>query len=86
MNKNAAETQLNGAFPKELVNSCIAKDSFGGQFKFSEMNFMEKAITKMVSKALAKTDGSLPSVDVKNDLSMISKENIDRFARLINAA
>jgi menaquinone-dependent protoporphyrinogen oxidase len=86
MNKAAVEAQLNNAFPKELLGICTVKDSFGGQFKFSEMNFMEKAITKMVSKTLAKTDSSLPSVGMKNDLSMISKENIDRFARLINAA
>lgn len=85
MNKKGADMQLNNAFPKELTNVAMAKGSFGGEFKFKEMNFIENLITKMVSKSLAKEDPSLV-IDTKKDLSLLSIENINKFATLINGA
>jgi menaquinone-dependent protoporphyrinogen oxidase len=85
MNKKEAEKQLNNAFPQELLDIASVKKSFGGQFKFKEMNFLEKLITKMVSKALAKEDPSL-AVDTKKDISMLSQENISEFVSLMNSA
>jgi menaquinone-dependent protoporphyrinogen oxidase len=86
MNKEAAQTQLNAAFPKELSENCIIKESFGGEFKFREMNFMEKAITRMVTKMLSKNDPSLGKIDMKNDLSMLSLEKLESFAQMMNKA
>lgn len=83
MNAKEAEKQLNNVFPAELLKSASAKKSFGGEFKFKEMNFFEKLITKMVSKSLAKDDPSL-QVDTKKDISMLSEENINSFAELMN--
>ncbi|MCX7921893.1 MAG: flavodoxin domain-containing protein [Clostridia bacterium] len=81
---NNAETQLNGAFPQELLNSTAAKENFGGEMKFSDMNFGEKFLTKMVSKVIAKNNPEIPQLDMKKDTSMIINENIDKFAQLMN--
>lgn len=85
MNKKEAGKQINNAFPKELLDLAWAKESFGGEFKFSEMNLMEKLITKVVSKALAKEDASL-TIDTKKDLSLLSEETINKFSQLMNKA
>lgn len=85
MNKKAAENQLNSAFPQDLLNIAVAKKNFGGQFKFKEMNFFEKLITKMVSKSLAKDDPSLV-VDTKKDISLLSQQNINDFIKMMNKA
>jgi menaquinone-dependent protoporphyrinogen oxidase len=85
MNKGASETQLKDAFPQELFNNAIAKESFGGEFKFRDMNFMEKTITKMISKVLAKDNPDIPAIDMKKDLSLLSEEKIDKFAGLMNS-
>lgn len=81
---NHAEAQLNSAFPRELLSSAIAKESFGGEMRYSDMNFAEKAITKMVSKVVAKNNPTFSAMEMKKDLSMISVENIDKFAQLLN--
>lgn len=86
MVKNSTESQINSSFPQELLNSTVVKESFGGEFRFKEMSLMEKAITKVVSKMLAKTDDRLGKLDMKKDISMISEENIDKFAQLMNNA
>lgn len=85
MIKKDAEKQLKNAFPQELLQLATAKMSFGGEFRFSEMNFMEKNIVKMVSKMLSKEDPSL-SLDTKKDLSMLSEETINEFSKLMNIA
>jgi menaquinone-dependent protoporphyrinogen oxidase len=85
MNKGASETQLKDAFPQELFNNAIVKESFGGEFKFRDMNFMEKTITKMISKVLAKDNPGMPPIDMKKDLSLLSQEKIDKFVLLMNS-
>lgn len=84
--KNNAEAQLNSSFPQELLNSAATKECFGGEMRFSDMNFAEKLLTKMVSKEIAKSDPNLAAVDMKKDMSMISEEAIDKFAKLMNEA
>lgn len=85
MNAKEAEKQLNMNFPKELLDNAVVKENLGGEFRFKEMNFFEKLITRMVSKMQSKEDPSLV-IDTKKDLSKLSKENIDNFAQLMNKA
>lgn len=66
-----AEAQINTSFPKELLANAVAKGYFGGEFIFEKMNFLERLIVKKVSK-------------INKDTSSISKENINKFAHLIN--
>lgn len=66
-----AETELNDAFPQELIKNAVVKEYFGGEFIFSRMGFLDKIITKKV----AKTD---------QDTSTISEERINRFGQLMN--
>jgi menaquinone-dependent protoporphyrinogen oxidase len=85
MFKNNAEAQLTAAFPQELFNSAVARASFGGEMRFSDMSFAEKLITKMVSKTIAKSDESLSGIDGKKDVSMIVDESINKFAEQMNS-
>lgn len=66
-----AEKQISTSFPEELLTNAVAKAYFGGEFIFKKMNFFERFIIKKVSKT-------------NKDTSKISKENINKFARLIN--
>jgi len=64
-------TQLNKSFPEELLTKAVAKDHFGGEIIFKNMNFFEGFIMKKVNKS-------------DKDVSKISEENINKFANLIN--
>lgn len=86
MIKNSEEAQINNSFPEDLIANAVVKESFGGEFKFKDMSFAEKIITKMVSKALSKKDDSMGISDMKNDISTISEEKINEFALLMNNA
>ncbi|MCJ7689562.1 MAG: flavodoxin domain-containing protein [Clostridiaceae bacterium] len=66
-----AEKQISTSFPEELLTNAVAKESFGGEFIFKKMNFFERFIVKKISKS-------------DKDISKISKENINKFAQLIN--
>ncbi|EPY6471102.1 flavodoxin domain-containing protein [Clostridium sporogenes] len=70
-NEKDMEVQLNNAFPKELLTNAVAKECFGGEFIFKNMNFFERFIMKKISK-------------IDKDTSKISEENINKFAQLIN--
>ncbi len=86
MNKNEAENQLNSAFPEELLKCSIVQKSFGGEFNFKKMNFFERFVIKIVSKSLSKEktkEASLP-LNMKKDVLMLSEENINMFAQLMN--
>jgi menaquinone-dependent protoporphyrinogen oxidase len=80
LDKNS-DLQLNSAFPKELLESAVIKESFGGEFRFGKMNMMEKLAVKMVSKA--EKD---PISDMKQNISRLSYENINKFADAMNRA
>ena len=82
MNESSKEAQLNTSFPQELLSKAVAKEGFGGEFNFDDMNFMEKTIIKMISKS----DKNLPKVDGKENISKLSVESINTFAEIINKA
>ncbi|WBW96698.1 flavodoxin domain-containing protein [Oceanirhabdus sp. W0125-5] len=65
------EKQLNDAFPQELIEKAVAKESFGGEFIIKKMNFLERLIVKKVAK-------------IDKDVSNISDEKIDNFAKVMN--
>ncbi|PKM90683.1 MAG: flavodoxin [Firmicutes bacterium HGW-Firmicutes-12] len=70
---DTAEQTLNKVFPPELLTSAVAKDYFGGEFNFKKMNFLDKFITKKVTK----TD---------TDVSNIHEDKIDQFAKAMTNA
>lgn len=72
--------QMQNVFPKELFDSAIAKEHFGGEFSFDKMNFIEKFIVKTVSKK----DGKKEAVDGKKSISNLSEERIKKFAQAMN--
>ncbi|WP_055666678.1 flavodoxin domain-containing protein [Desnuesiella massiliensis] len=61
-----AQKQLESSFPRELLSSAVAKESFGGEYDFKKMNFLERFIIKRIS-------GS------DKNQCRIMKENITRF-------
>lgn len=66
-------------FSNEILNVAKIKESFGGEFKFSKMNFFEKKIIKMISKK----DEKLSHINGKADISMIKDDAIENFAKRI---
>lgn len=73
LNDKDISTQLSNSFPEVLLTNAIAKEYFGGEIIFENMNFLERFIMKKVGK----TD---------KDTSKLIEENINRFAKLINKA
>lgn len=65
------EEQLKNAFPQDIYGKAIAKESFGGEFIFKKMSFLDKLIVKKVSK-------------VSSDTSNILNDNIKKFAEIIS--
>ena len=72
MNNKEIPTLLKNYFPEELLSSSIAKEYFGGEFIFKNMNFLERFIIKKIAKS-------------DKDSSTLSKETINKFAELILA-
>lgn len=70
---DTAKKQLEASFPQGLLDSALAKESFGGKLEISKMNFMEKKIIKMIAKTEA-------------DMSNVSESMIDQFAQAMNKA
>lgn len=62
-----ARKQLEASFPKELLSAAIVKESFGGEYDFQKMNFLERFIIRKIS-------GS------DKNQSRIMEENITRLA------
>lgn len=61
------EKEIAENFPAELISKAKSVKSFGGEFNFKKMNFMEKAIIKKISK-------------VSSDKSDIHHDNIKKLA------
>jgi menaquinone-dependent protoporphyrinogen oxidase len=70
MNGKEVPTLLKNYFPEELLSSSIAREYFGGEFIFKNMNFFERFIIKKIAKS-------------DKDSSTLSKETINKFAALI---
>lgn len=71
--------QFKDNFPEELLKSSKIVASFGGEFKFSKMNFFEKTIIKII----AKNDPKLGKVDGKSDINKINENIIEDFSRIM---
>lgn len=59
--------------PKELLDSAIVYDTFGGELDIEKQNGFDKFIIKMVSK----------SIDGNREIKILD-ENIDRFVEKLN--
>lgn len=70
---DAANRQLETAYPASLLLMAAAKESFGGRIILDQMNFFEKRIIKAVAK-------------LESDMSNLSLEAIDRFANALKSA
>lgn len=70
---DTAINQVEASFPAALLSSALTKESFGGKITLSKMNFLEKKIIKAVAK-------------IDTDMSNLSEETIDRFAKTLNNA
>lgn len=75
-----AATQLNNSFPKQLLDTAISKQCFGGEFNLEKMNFFEKLIVKMVNKLEKDKNKS----DFKDSTSKVIKNNIYTMADTMN--
>ena len=64
-----AQTQLENAYPKDLMDHAIICDFFGGEFNFEKMNFIEKAIVKKI----AHVEESISTVDKRKIKSFSEK-------------
>lgn len=73
MQNDAYEAELNAAFPKDLLESSVAKEFFGGEFILKKANFFERTIVKMIGK-------------IDKDILNISETAIDSFAKQMIAA
>ena len=65
------QTEINTAFPQELLARATAREHFGGEFIFKNMNFLDRMIVKKVSK-------------IDKDTSNIIEINIDKLSQLMN--
>lgn len=78
-NDEIVEKQFKENIPEEILEVAKVKGSFGGEFKFSKMNFLEKIIIKMITK----NDKSLGKVDGKSDINKINEDSIKSFAQAL---
>ncbi|WP_040950464.1 flavodoxin domain-containing protein [Gorillibacterium massiliense] len=81
-----AEKQLQACFPRELVEKAVATDTFGGELHFKRMNTAERFIIRMVGRSQMKKQGSSLIGDGKTDVSTISEDKVEQFARSMQAA
>ena len=50
MNDNQEVEQLKNAFPEYLHSNALAEAILGGEFLFNKMNFIEKFVTRKITK------------------------------------
>ena len=65
------------SFPKELVDTAVSSECFGGEMNIEKMNFFHKFIMKMVAKS-KEANGQKPTAPIP--------ENIDKIADAISRA
>lgn len=66
-----ADEELISSFSQELLTHAVVKEFFGGEFRFKQMNPLDKLIVKKVAK-------------VDKDVTSLLEENINRFVQLLN--
>lgn len=69
----AADKELETAFPQDLYHKARAKAFFGGRITIDKLGFLEKKIVKAVAK-------------VESDINTVSVERMDEFAAQMNEA
>lgn len=67
------QSELNNNFPPELLKIAVAKEHFGGEFRFDKMNFLERMVVRKVS-------------NISSDQSNILRDNINKFAKAMKEA
>ncbi|NCA77235.1 MAG: flavodoxin [Alphaproteobacteria bacterium] len=67
-----ADEQINKGFPEVLRNHARSIKHLGGEFRFEEMNFIERSLVKKIS-------------GTRESVSSIKYETIDEFVREISA-
>lgn len=77
--EDKANQQFKDNFSEELLKSSKIIASFGGEFKFSKMNFFEKTIIKII----AKNDPELGKVDGKTDINKINENTLKDFSKIM---
>lgn len=72
------EETMKKAFSDKLKNAVVAMEHFGGELNIAKMNFLDRAITKMVIK-------SAENSNTETHKGVIL-ENIEKFANIMNNA
>ncbi|QVK19247.1 flavodoxin domain-containing protein [Mycoplasmatota bacterium] len=72
--------QINTVFGEDLLNHAVVKDYFGGEIYYKKMKFLDRLVTRMVSKA----DKDFPILDENKNGSFLKHEAIHNFASLMN--
>ncbi len=75
-----ALNELETAFPKELSDIAVVKDYFGGEIIYHKMKFIDRLLTKMVTKA----DKDFPKLDENKNISLIREDAIKNFSMRIS--
>ena len=81
MNENQGLQQLESVFPEALLKRACVKKACGGEFNFNKMNFFEKMIIKMVSRAQEKPG---EDKDIKTNKATLNMESIEEIAQAIS--
>jgi menaquinone-dependent protoporphyrinogen oxidase len=66
---------LKNSFPNRLLDVAMVKKCFGGEINITKMKFLDRLLTKMVIKMVAKEGKEPPKM---------LEENIDVFAKAMN--
>ncbi|OJF94628.1 flavodoxin domain-containing protein [Alkalibacterium sp. 20] len=69
--EHTLRNELEVNYTTELQDKAVIRECFGGAFDFSDMNFVEKMITKKVAK-------------IDKDVSAIREDVIHSFAKTLN--
>lgn len=74
------ELQFKENINEDILNNAKAKINLGGEFLFNKMNFFERQIVKMVSKA----DSEKNKINIKENISKIREDRINEFVELMS--
>ncbi|WP_139904707.1 flavodoxin domain-containing protein [Clostridium thermarum] len=69
---------LTNSFSKELLEAAVSKQCFGGELNLENMKFFDRLVTKMITKAVNKSDTNHKSLT-----PMILADNISQLAKAI---
>lgn len=72
--------QLDNAFPHELTEIAIVKNSFGGEIRYSDMGFIQRNLVKLIMKTAAKHNPKEPAMSTKQNILNIDEQAISLFA------